>query len=80
MIWCITQNADESDDESVISEDNEDTGDTFMQSYSDALNEELKATTLKKTFVRANEQSVQKKDEVGVFKFIIQEPKVELMH
>ncbi|XP_022895291.1 protein ecdysoneless homolog [Olea europaea var. sylvestris] len=54
---------DESDDESVISEDNEDTGDTFMQSYSDALNEELKATTLKKTFVRANEQSVQKKDE-----------------
>lgn len=27
-----------------------------MQSYSDALNEELKSSTLKKSFVRANEQ------------------------
>lgn len=28
-----------------------------MGSYSDALNEELKTTTLKKSFVRADEQS-----------------------
>ncbi|CAI9763467.1 unnamed protein product [Fraxinus pennsylvanica] len=57
---------DESDDESDTRDDNEEGGETFMQSYSDALNEELKATTLDKTFVRANEQSV-KKDEVRIF-------------
>lgn len=34
-----------------------------MGSYSDALNEELKSTTLKKSFVRADEQAP-KKDEV----------------
>ncbi|XP_050140549.1 protein ecdysoneless homolog [Malus sylvestris] len=47
---------DESEDES------EDGEDTFMHSYSDALNEELKSTTLKKSFVRADEQAP-KKDE-----------------
>ncbi|PQM36157.1 protein ecdysoneless homolog [Prunus yedoensis var. nudiflora] len=47
---------DESEDESEEGED------TFMHSYSDALNEELKATTLKKSFVRADEQAP-KKDE-----------------
>ncbi|KAL2553927.1 Protein SGT1-like protein [Forsythia ovata] len=54
---------DESDDESEISEDNEDRGDTFMQSYSDALNEELMVTTLNKTFVPTHEQSMKKKEE-----------------
>ncbi|KAL2504499.1 Protein SGT1-like protein [Abeliophyllum distichum] len=54
---------DESDDESEISEDNEDGGDTFMQSYTDALNEELMATTLNKTFVPTHEQSMKKKEE-----------------
>lgn len=56
---------DESEDESDIaepSEDNEDEKETFMHSYSDAMNEELKTTTLTKSFVRANEQAP-KKDE-----------------
>lgn len=42
----------------------EDGGDEFMNSYSDALNKELKATTLDKTFVHAQEQSSEKNDEV----------------
>jgi hypothetical protein len=44
--------SDESEDESDImeaSEDNVDGEDTFMNTYSDALNEELKNTTLKKS-------------------------------
>ncbi|PON84738.1 Ecd family [Trema orientale] len=56
---------EESDDESDVaepSEGNEDGDDTFMQSYSDVLNEELKSTTIKKSFIRANEQAA-KKDE-----------------
>ena len=54
--------SEESDmDESA--EDNEDGEDTFMRSYSDVMNEELKATTLEKSFVHANEQ-IPKKDEV----------------
>lgn len=51
---------DESEDGSDImeaSEDNEDGEDTFMHRYSDALNEELKDTTLQKSFVRANDHS-----------------------
>lgn len=58
--------AEDSDDESDVaepSEGNEDGEDTFMRSYSDVLNEELKSTTLEKSFVRANDQ-VAKKDEV----------------
>lgn len=57
---------DDSEDESntaELSEDNEDGEDTFMHSYSDALNEEMKSTTLEKSFVRANEQAP-KRDEV----------------
>ncbi|CAL5349470.1 unnamed protein product [Camellia sinensis] len=42
------------------SENNEEEGDTFMRSYSDALNEELKTTTLDKSFVRA--ESVNKNE------------------
>lgn len=56
---------DESEDESDIaelSEDNEEEKDTFMHSYSDAMNEELKPTSIAKSFVRANEQAT-KKDE-----------------
>ncbi|KAF9601623.1 hypothetical protein IFM89_021089 [Coptis chinensis] len=37
--------------------------DTFMDSYSEVLNEELKTTTLEKSFVRANEQSSKKDNE-----------------
>ncbi|KAI3938165.1 hypothetical protein MKW98_018721 [Papaver atlanticum] len=46
---------DESDDGSDLSE-GDDTENTFMGTYSDALNEELNSTTLKKSFVRANAQ------------------------
>ncbi|OVA01853.1 SGT1 [Macleaya cordata] len=53
---------DESEDASDLSED-ENRGDTFMDTYSDALNAELKATTLKKSFVRANEQPSRKDNE-----------------
>lgn len=35
-----------------------------MHSYSDVLNKELKASTLDKTFVHAQEESSKKKDEV----------------
>lgn len=35
-----------------------------MHSYADALNKELKATTLDKTFVHAQEQPSKKNDEV----------------
>ncbi|KAK7252440.1 hypothetical protein RIF29_36375 [Crotalaria pallida] len=53
--------SDESDmDESA--EDDEDGENTFMQTYSDAMNEELKASTIQKNFVRAKEQ-IPKKDE-----------------
>lgn len=58
----IDDDSDESDGiESAEDNDNEE--DTFVQSYSDAMNEQLKATTLQKSFVRANEQ-IPKKDEV----------------
>ncbi|KAL3630454.1 hypothetical protein CASFOL_023438 [Castilleja foliolosa] len=54
---------DDSEDDSEHSEDNEEGGNEFMSSYSDALNNELKATTLNKTFVHAQEQSSKKNDE-----------------
>ncbi|KAK0603902.1 hypothetical protein LWI29_009917 [Acer saccharum] len=50
---------DESEDGSDIVGEN-DGEDTFMHSYADALNNELKNTTLKKSFVRANEESSKK--------------------
>lgn len=55
---------DDSDGSDVLEsdEDNDDEENTFMQSYSDAMNEQLKATTLQKSFVRAKEQ-IPKKDE-----------------
>ncbi|CAA0831801.1 Protein SGT1 homolog [Striga hermonthica] len=54
---------DDYEDESEHSEDNEEGGDEFMRSYSDVLNKELKATTLDKTFVHAQDQSSKKNDE-----------------
>ncbi|KAI4314422.1 hypothetical protein L6164_027334 [Bauhinia variegata] len=50
---------DDSDESDMAEGDGED---TFMQSYSDALNDQLKETTLQKSFVRANDQ-IPKKDE-----------------
>ncbi|KAG9440693.1 hypothetical protein H6P81_020858 [Aristolochia fimbriata] len=43
---------DDSDDESNIEDGNME--DSFMDSYSNALNEQLKPTTLQKSFIRAN--------------------------
>ncbi|KAI9125442.1 hypothetical protein K1719_004058 [Acacia pycnantha] len=54
--------SDDSDESNMAEADNEDGGDTFMQSYSGAMSEELKATTLGRSFVCANEQ-IPKKDE-----------------
>lgn len=56
---------DDSDESDGVesAEDNDDEEDAFVQSYSDAMNEQLKATTLQKSFVRASEQ-IPKKDEV----------------
>lgn len=55
---------DDYEDDSEHAEDiDEDGDDEFMPSYSDALNKELKATTLDKTFVHAREESSNKKDE-----------------
>ncbi|XP_059641856.1 protein ecdysoneless homolog [Cornus florida] len=51
---------DESEDGSDIAEPS---GSTFMHSYSDALNDELKDTSLNKSFVRAKEQQPLKEDE-----------------
>ncbi|KAF9680335.1 hypothetical protein SADUNF_Sadunf06G0110600 [Salix dunnii] len=56
---------DESEDESdnmEASENNVDGEDTFMNTYSDALNEELKNTTLKKSFVRTDDQLPKKNE------------------
>ncbi|GAB2282983.1 hypothetical protein Dimus_017516 [Dionaea muscipula] len=44
-------------------EDNEAGGESFMDTYSDVLNKELKTTTLKKSFIRANGQSSADRDE-----------------
>lgn len=51
----------ESDTAEPCAED--DTEDNFMESYSDALNEELNATTLKKSFVRVSQQPCNYEDE-----------------
>lgn len=55
---------DESEDDDIMeaSEDNVDGEDAFINTYSDALNEELKNTTLKKSFVRKDDQ-LSKKNE-----------------
>ncbi|TKW10560.1 hypothetical protein SEVIR_6G173100v4 [Setaria viridis] len=46
---------DDSDEENAFDEelDDKDMGDSFMDSYSDALNKELSSTTLEKSFARA---------------------------
>ncbi|XVE83054.1 hypothetical protein DITRI_Ditri16bG0056400 [Diplodiscus trichospermus] len=49
---------DESEDGSDISDHNEDEEDSFVHSYSDAMDTELKNTTLTKSFIHANEKSV----------------------
>ncbi|KDP29770.1 hypothetical protein JCGZ_18705 [Jatropha curcas] len=54
---------DESEDGSDNMEpyvENDDGEDTFMHTYTDAMNEELKNTTLEKSFIRANDHSNKK--------------------
>lgn len=51
------KSADESEDGSDISDHNEYGEDSFMDSYSDAMNAQLKNSSLKKSFIHANEQS-----------------------
>nr|ABC68262.1 SGT1 protein-like [Saussurea involucrata] len=55
---------DDSEDSDVgeVSDDHEDGQTAFMSSYSDALSEELKSTTLDKSFVRANEPTFNKEE------------------
>ena len=53
---------EESENESDVEEPSEAIDgkkDTFMHSYSDALDEELKTTTIGKSFVRAKEQATE---------------------
>ncbi|MBA0581858.1 hypothetical protein Gorai_024024 [Gossypium raimondii] len=57
--------ADESEDGSDMS-DHEDGEDSFMHSYSDVMNNELKSTTLKKSFVNANEQTSVKNEAFAI--------------
>lgn len=54
---------DESEDESDPDDELDGDNDTFMNSYSDALNKELKTSTLKKSFIRANEQDFMNNNE-----------------
>lgn len=51
------------DDSEDGSDPTEDEGDTFMESYTDALKEQLKTTTLEKSFIRAKEQPPKKENE-----------------
>ncbi|XP_074301807.1 protein ecdysoneless homolog [Silene latifolia] len=57
---------DESEDDSDMEEEPEEHGDMkqkdFTHAYSDVLNDELKSTTLKKSFVRANDHSPYKNE------------------
>ncbi|ESR39500.1 protein ecdysoneless-like [Citrus sinensis] len=50
------------DGSDVAEEDNNDGEDTFMSSYSDALNSELRNTSLKKSFIHANEEPFKKSE------------------
>ncbi|KAI3794353.1 hypothetical protein L1987_36983 [Smallanthus sonchifolius] len=58
----LSSDMDLDDPEDSDIEEDEDEQTDFMSSYSDALTQELKSTTLDKSFVRADEQPV-KKDE-----------------
>lgn len=76
VITLMMISTDDSEDESDIaepSEDKEDGENTFMHSYSDVMNEELKTTTLEKSFVRANEQAQKK---AGVYFPILHEKRL----
>lgn len=61
LMILLMKFTDESQDGSdMADEDNDGAEDSFMHSYSDAMNNELKKTTLKKSFIHANEESSKK--------------------
>lgn len=63
LIFSLMIYSDEFKDGSdVAEEDNNDGEDTFMSSYSDALNSELRNTSLKKSFIHANEEPFKKSE------------------
>lgn len=56
------------EDGSDIDDEDRDGGeDSFMHSYSDALNNELKNTTLKKSFIHANEEPSKKTEVMSLY-------------
>lgn len=66
----ITKNAcgfvDDSDEDDDFAEESgdKDVDDSFMESYSDALNKELSSTTLEKSFARAPRPETNNENEV----------------
>lgn len=63
LIFSLMIYSDEFEDGSDVAEDdNSDGEDTFMSSYSDALNSELRNTFLKKSFIHANEEPSKKSE------------------
>jgi hypothetical protein len=55
LIKSVCCGTDDSDEENAVDEElgDKDIDDSFMESYSDALNKELSSTTLEKSFARA---------------------------
>ena len=55
LIQSVCCGTDDSDEENDFTEElgDKDMDDSFMESYSDALNKELSSTTLEKSFARA---------------------------
>lgn len=60
------KHVDDFEDED-LEEDNEEGDDHFMSSYTDALNKQLKGTTLDRSFVRANDQPLKKPEVYFLF-------------
>lgn len=55
--YLLIPDDSEYDDDEVEEQEDENSEDGFMQFYSDALNEELTATTLRKSFLHARKQA-----------------------
>lgn len=61
MLWY----ADDFEDDSEGEESNEDAKESFKESYYGAMNEELKNSTLEKSFEHVNQQHSSKQKEVS---------------
>lgn len=66
MLHAFVDESEDDESDGATDANNVDGENTFMESYSDALNEELKGSTLKKSFYRASGE-VSQKDEVLFF-------------